>query len=204
MDTNIPTASAPHDSLVRRLFSLGSILKTTATVAAAVLVAVIATQGTYAIWNRSGALSTASTVSAASAALTVGTLTASGATVLYPGLTSYQTASVTNPGAVALALNLQSLTESTTATTFSNALSVSLGFVASSAACVAGFSSAWTGSLGSVTSTSSHPNLAKTLASATGTSVLCVAVTLPSGAPATTKVTAAPVFALTLGGTAVS
>ncbi len=191
-------------SVPRGFFSISSLLKTTVVVIGAIVVGVSAVGGTYATLNASNSTAV-STVRAGSASLTVGALSTTNA-VLYPGVTSYQTATVTNTGSVPLKLSLVSLAESSSATTFSQALRVSLGFVDATTDCAAGFTGAWTGALGSA----SNSDLAKVLGSTyranatlpvvANTTVLCAAVQLPATAPATTKVAATPTFVATLGG----
>jgi len=174
-----------------------------------VFIGVGAAGGTFALWNSSATIATASTVKSGSASLSVSALAGSG-TKLYPGATSYQTATVTNTSpsysaesvTPALALTLQSLTLTSTSTTFSSALSVSIGVVSSTGACASGFTPAWTGALGGVPST--PPGLAKTLVGSGSTAVLCVAVTLPSTVAAATQISATPTYSIVIGGTAVS
>jgi len=178
-------------------------------VSAAVIIGMAAAGGTFALWNSTATIATASTVKSGSASLSVSALSGTGAN-LYPGVTSYQTATVTNTSpnysaesvTPSLALTLQSLTLTSASSTFSSALSVSIGVVPVAANCVSGFTPAWTGAFGGVPATA--PNLAKTLVGNGSTAVLCVAVTLPAGVLATTKVAATPTYSIVVGGTVVS
>jgi len=176
---------------------------------AAVIIAVSSAGGTFALWNSTATIATASTVKSGSASLSVSALAGTG-TKLYPGVTSYQTATVTNTSpnysaesvTPSLALTLQSVTLTSTSTTVSSALVVSVAVVPLVANCSAGFTPAWTGALGAVPST--PPSLAKTLVGTGSTAVLCVAVTLPSTVAAGTQVSATPTYSVVIGGTAVS
>ena len=176
---------------------------------AVVIIAVSSAGGTFALWNSTATIATASTVKSGSASLSVSALAGTG-TKLYPGVTSYQTATVTNTSpnysaesvTPSLALTLQSVTLTSTSTTVSSALVVSVAVVPLVANCSAGFTPAWTGALGAVPST--PPSLAKTLVGTGSTAVLCVAVTLPSTVGAGTQVSATPTYSVVIGGTAVS
>jgi len=178
-------------------------------VSTAVLVGLVSAGGTFALWNSTATIATASVVKSGTASLGVTALAGTG-TALYPGVTSYQTATLTNtsPNASAesvtpsLALSLKSLTLTSASSTFATALSVSIAVVPLAANCSAGFTPAWTGALGAVPSTS--PSLNKTLIGSGSTAVLCVAVTLPSGVAAASQIAAAPTYSVVIDGTAVS
>ena len=165
--------------------------------------------GTFALWNSTATIATASTVKSGSASLSVSALSGTG-TNLYPGVTSYQTATVTNTSPIysaesaipSLALSLKSLTLTSASNTFATALTVSIAVVPLTANCAAGFTPAWTGAFGAVPSSS--PSLNKTLVGNGSTAVLCVAVTLPSGVAGASQIAAAPTYSVVIDGTAVS
>lgn len=153
--------------------------------------------GTYALWNANAVAST-STIASGSAAITTTPLT--GASVaLFPGSTSYQTAVITNSGTVPLALQAQSLVLTSVSTDFATAIRVSVGVVATAAACNSTFTPVWTGAIGSLPVTSLAATV-PTIATAT----ICIAVLLPALASATTQITTVATFALTIGGVQLS
>ncbi len=183
---------------IQRIFSIRSILKALAAVSAALFVGVVATGGTYALWNSSVRIG-GGTVKAGAATLVISRPLAMSSTLLYPGLTTYGVFAITNSGDVPLQLNLQSLTGVTSnALTQNLTLSVAVASSASASAadCPAISSYPWS----RVATAPTAGSLGTTLnvgASAT----LCVSASLASNAPAAAQGQSAPSFTLTVGGT---
>ena len=183
---------------IQRIFSIRSILTALAAVSAALFVGVIATGGTYALWNSSVKIG-GGTVKAGAATLVISRPLTMSSTLLYPGLTTYGVFAITNSGDVPLQLNLQSLTGVTSnALTQNLTLSVAVASSASAttADCPAISSYPWS----RVATAPTAGSLGTTLnvgASAT----LCVSTSLASNAPAAAQGQSAPSFTLTVGGT---
>lgn len=183
---------------IQQIFSIRSILKALAVVSAALLVGVVATGGTYALWNSSVKISGA-TVKAGAATLVISRPLTMSSTLLYPGLSTYGVFVVTNSGDVPLQLNLQSLTGITSNPLTQN-LTVSVAVASSAGAtvadCLAISSYPWS----RVATAPTAGSLGTTLnvgASAT----LCVSTSLAANAPAAAQGQSAPTFTLTVGGT---
>lgn len=183
---------------VQRIFSIRSILKALAAGAVALFVGVIATGGTYALWNKSASI-TGGTVTAGSASLVITRPLTMQPTLLYPGLTTYGTVVVTNSGTVPLQLSVQSLT-GVTATPFSQSLIVSVvvdpraGGTAADCPTIASYP--WS----RVATSPAAGSLGSTL-NAGASATLCVSTALASNAPAAAQGQSVPSFTLTIGGT---
>ena len=183
---------------IQRIFSIRSILTALAALSAALVVGVIATGGTYALWNSSVKIG-GGTVRAGAATLVIARPLTMSSTLLYPGLTTYGVFAITNSGDVPLQLNLQSLTGVT-----SNALTQNLTLsvaVASSASatvtdCPAISSYPWS-RIATAPTADSLGAILNVGASAT----LCVSTSLASNTPAAAQGQSAPSFTLTVGGT---
>ncbi|ANP71290.1 hypothetical protein [Cryobacterium arcticum] len=167
---------------------------------AAALLGASAAGGTGAFLTARASTPAAPTViTSGTAALTLTALTLPG-TALYPGLTLYGAVTATNTGDVPLLLGVAGLTPPSVATAsnaLSQALSVGLGAADSSAACTAGTATpTWRGSFAQAPA----GLLGVTLA--VGASrTLCVSVSLPASAPASSQGQSATGFALRVTGT---
>lgn len=177
-----------------RISSPFGLLRAAAAVLGAILVGGLATGGTYALWNTSASVPGA-TIRSGTAALAVPGALTFAPTVLYPGVSNYASVVVSNTGDAALLLRLAALT-GPTPTSFSGALTVGIGVVASAGQCVAGtFVPSWTGTFASVT-----PGSIGAIPVAKGsTATVCVSVTLAANAAAGQQGSSAA-FALTLAG----
>ncbi len=183
---------------LERIFSIRSILKTLAALVAALFVGVIATGGTYALWNKSTNIA-GGTVKAGAASLVISSPLTMPSTLLYPGLTTYGTFVVTNSGDVPLQLTVQSLT-GVASTSFSQSLTVAVAvnpaIGATFADCPGLASYPWS----RIATSPTAGSLGSTLnvgASAT----LCVSTALALNAATTAQGQAVPGFVLTIGGT---
>ena len=189
------TVSAERGA-IQRMFSIRSILKALAAVCVALFVGVVATGGTYALWNSSVKIG-GGTVKAGAATLVISRALTMSSTLLYPGLTTYGAFEVTNSGDVPLQLNLQSLT-GVTSNGFTQNLTVSVAVAPSAtvADCPALSSYPWS----RVATAPTAGSLGTTL-SAGSSATLCVSTSLASNAPAAAQGQSAPSFTLTVGGT---
>jgi len=178
--------------------SIRSMAKSIVALAAASCLAVLAAGGTYALLNSSATAGSGATITSGTAALTVSSLSLS--TTLYPGLTIYAPVTVSNVGQVRLTTRIAGLTAPTASTTFSQSLSVGVGVAASAAACQAGsVASTWSGTLHGP---NTPANIGPTLPVG-GSIILCVALTLPIGAPSGAQGQSATSFGVRLDGTQV-
>lgn len=161
--------------------------------AATLALGIMAGGVTYAAWSVSAPASSATTLRAGSASLTVTDprLSAAG---LYPTRTVYAATTVRNTGTTRLTL---SLTPTATVTAFSSALVVTAGTTASAADCTAGrVSSPVAASIGTAKS------LAITLAPGEA-SLVCIGLGLPASAPVAAAGAASTPLTLTVSGTQV-
>jgi hypothetical protein len=174
--TTSPGDLAGQTALRPAVFGLRGILKALATVTAALAIGVLATGGTYALWNKSAAIATA-TITAGTAGLAVTTPLSMPATVIYPGITIYGTFAVKNTGDVSMLLNVKSLALPPTA--LGSALTVSAGVVSTTGACATGVSLPWSGTAASVAAV----NLSSTALAAGASATVCVGLAVLSSAP---------------------
>ncbi|SDK60885.1 hypothetical protein SAMN05216282_108139 [Cryobacterium psychrotolerans] len=145
----------------------------TLVVVGAMGLAVLAAGGTYALLNSSTSIGSAASITSGTAALTVSPLTMSTA-VLYPGLTTYGAATVTNTGDVPLSVRITGLTSPTATTPFSQSLTIGGGIVASPAACSSGtFTPGWAGPFPSATTA-----VVGSVLAAGSSATFCVSVTM--------------------------
>jgi hypothetical protein len=138
--TGQPGGRARHRSPERASSSrrpLRSLWAGTGVVAGTVAVALVATGGTYALWN-SAVAPTAVTVASGTAGLSVGGVKALDTSALGPGGTTAGTFSATNTGSVALAMRVTAGTTTASASALPGELTVKLAAVTRSADCVAG------------------------------------------------------------------
>ncbi|MET4782605.1 hypothetical protein [Glaciihabitans sp. UYNi722] len=178
-----------------RFFSLRSMIITAVTLIAAISIAVIATGGTYALWNKSAQAAPAATITAGTANLTVSSLTLP-TSALAPGRTIYGSTAVANTGTVPLALSA-TLSGPTSSTTFSQALTLGFGTAATAAAC-ASFTPSSTATFASA-STAAFGTLPLTATSGSPLYV-CVSVTLASTVATGAQGQTASTFRITLSG----
>jgi hypothetical protein len=157
----------------------------------AIILAVLGAGGSYAYLNASAPVASTSSITSGTATLTVSTLTLP-TSLLYPGATISAPVTVTNTGDVPLALRIAGFTPPTPATTLSASLSIGL-FVG---VCPAVPAPTWSALL---SSTPVVTSLGKTLPIG-GSTVLCVSVTLPLSAPATTLGQSATNFGIVIDG----
>ena len=171
-------------------------LLTVAAVVGALGVGAVATAGTYARWNSRAPLA-AATVAAGTAALTVTPVSAFPTTALYPGATNRGAFTVANTGDVPLLLGVASLAGPATPTTFSQAITVSVG-VDTAAHCSSGaFTVAWSG-----TFAGSVPGAIGSVAvPAHGSTVVCLAEALSASVATGAQGQAASGIVLTIRGT---
>lgn len=185
-------------SAFRRLFSIRKLISTAGILVAAIAIALFATSGSYALWNKSVPAVSTSTITSGSASLAVTSALAVPATPMYPGLTIYAPATLSNTGSVDLALSAK-LTGPATATTYSAALTIGMATATSAANCSAGtVSSTWS------TATFASPTIATfggTLPAASTGNVVCVSITLSSTVAAGAEGMAASSFSIALTGT---
>lgn len=161
--------------------------------AAAVVLALGATGGTYAYLNDS-ATATTGEITAGTGALAVAGSPVS-LTGLYPTAVKYAAITVTNTGSTALQLRVDSLAGPTTATALSASLTVGVGVAASAAACTSGATtSTWTGTFAAAPAGA----LGSTLA-AGASATICVSTSMAANAATTTQ-SASTGYTLTLGG----
>ena len=182
---------------IQRILSVRSILKALAAVTAALFVGVIATGGTYALWNKSADITGAS-VKAGAAALVISTPLTMPTTLLYPGLTTYGAFVVTNTGTVPLQLSVQSLT-GVTATPFSQSLTVAVAIDPAVGATVADCPSLASHPWSRISTSPTAGALGSTV-NAGASATLCVSTALAANAPATAQGQSVPAFTLTIGG----
>ncbi|MCU1558722.1 MAG: hypothetical protein JWN09_2717 [Microbacteriaceae bacterium] len=180
---------------IRSFFSPRSMIMATITLLLAVGVAVIATGGSYALWNKSVPTGSAASITSGTANLTVSTLSLS-TTLLAPGRTIYGSAALVNTGDVPLALTA-TLSAPTSSTAFSQAVTLGFSTAATAAACTgaaptstATFASAAAAGFGTlpITATSASPLY------------LCVSLTLASTAPAVAQGQSASTFGIAVSG----
>jgi len=183
---------------LERNFSIRSILKTLAALMAALFVGVIATGGTYALWNKSADIA-GGTVKAGSASLVISSPLSMSSTLLYPGLTTYGAFVVTNTGTVPLQLSVQSLT-GVTATPFSQSLTVAVAIAPAVGATVADCPSLASYPWSRISTSPTAGDLGSTL-NAGASTTLCVSTALASNAATTAQGQGIPGFSLTIGGT---
>ena len=136
----------------------------------------LATGGTYALWNKSAPIASA-TITAGTAGLAVTTPLSMPATVISPGLTTYGTFVVKNSGNVSLLLSVKSLALPSTA--LGSGLTVSAGVVSTTGACAGGVSLPWSGTATSVAAV----NLSSTVLAAGALATVCVTLAVLSSAP---------------------
>ncbi|WOF22623.1 hypothetical protein N8K70_14690 [Microbacterium betulae] len=166
--------------------------------AGAVVLGILAGGGTFAVWTAAASTGSAATLQAGSAALSVTPLELSAAG-LYPGHTVYGASSIGNTGTTPLALSLDAVSGPESPTAFTEALVVSLGTADSAAACASGeVTPVATVAVGGAT----PAELGTTLAPGAST-VLCVGLGLPAGAPAAAAGNAASPLTLSISGTQV-
>ena len=181
-----------------RVFSIRSILKALAALMAALFVGVIATGGTYALWNKNANIA-GGTVKAGSASLVISSPLTMPSTLLYPGLTTYGTLVVTNSGDVPLQLTVQSLT-GVAPTSFSQSLTVAVAIAPAVGATVADCPSLAPYPWSRISTSPTAGALGATL-SAGASTTLCVSTALASNAATTAQGQGIPGFSLTIGGT---
>ncbi|MDO9396280.1 MAG: TasA family protein [Herbiconiux sp.] len=170
------------------------------TAGAATALAVVASGGTYALFN-STASTAGGTLRAGTATLSVSTLTLDAAR-LNPGGIALGTATVQNTGNVKLALRLSGVTRTSTSTAYSSALLVGVSAVDPAVACPATpAASTWSHTFAEAAAASPAvvpAELGIVLAKETGTAKLCVSVQLPSTASAATNIVPATSVAFTV------
>ncbi|GAA3881517.1 hypothetical protein GCM10022381_24720 [Leifsonia kafniensis] len=160
-----------------------SLITTALALFAAVCLATVAAGGSYAYLNSTAQLSGPVTLTAGTASLTVdATLAGLSTTTLYPGTTSYGTATITNTGVVPLIVTAAGAGGSS-APTLDSGVTLTIGVVSATGGCVAGFTG-WTGTLAQA---GAVPLGTFGIVGPTKTQVLCVAVTLPTNAPSTSQ-----------------
>jgi hypothetical protein len=170
--------------------------KAVASVAVAICLAVLAAGGTYALLNSNASTGSAVTIKSGTATLSVSPLTMS-TTALYPGLTTYGTATVTNSGDVPLSVRITQLTSPTSTTPFSQSLTIGVGLAASPTACSNGtFTPAWTGAIPSATTAVIGSGLA-----VGSSATFCVAVAMPLTAVSGSQGQSAANFGILIDGT---
>ena len=183
---------------LERTFSIRSILRVLAAVTAALFVGVIATGGTYALWNKSTTI-TGGTVKAGVATLVISSPLTMPSTLLYPGLTTYGTFVVTNSGDVPLQLTVQSLT-GVASTSFSQSLAVAVAVDPAVSDTVADCPNLGPYPWSQISTAPIAGSLGATL-NAGASATLCVSTTLASTAATTAQGQAVRGFSLTIGGT---
>lgn len=161
--------------------------------AATIVLGITAGGATYAAWSVAAPASSATTLRAGSASLTV-TDPRLSATGLYPGRTVYAATTVRNTGTTPLAL---SITPTGTSTAFTSALVVTAGTAASAADCTAGRVAA------PVTSAIGTTGILGVTLSPTTSALVCIGIGLPDSAPAAAAGAAASPLTLTVSGTQV-
>ena len=166
----------PSDSPKRS--SLRALTKTTLALCAAVGLATVAAGGTYAYLNSAAPVSDAVTLTSGTASLELGsTLTGLSAT-LYPGITTYGTATIANTGDVPLAVSAAATARAANA--LAEAVTLNVGIVATADDCGSTF-------VGSPAMLAGRP-VSLSPSFGTGTSqIFCVAITLPAAAPSTSQ-----------------
>ena len=182
---------------LQRIFSIRPILKALAAVTVALFIGVIATGGTYALWNKSTTIA-GGTVNAGSASLVISSPLTMPSTLLYPGLTTYGAFVVTNTGTVPLQLSVQSLT-GVTATPFSQSLTVAVAVAPAVGATVADCPSLASYPWSRISTSPAAGDLGSTL-NAGASATLCVSTALAANAPATAQGQTVSAFTLTIGG----
>ena len=190
----VKAVSSRH--VARRRLSVRSILMRTGAIAAAIALGLVATGGSYALWNRSVASGSSATITSGSANVTVSTLSLP-TTPLYPGVTVRGSAPVSNGGSLSLSLRATVIGPAST-TAFSQALTIGFGIAATAAGCsTSAIISSATFASGSVSTFGTLP----TSATPSAPLFVCVAVTLASTAAASSQSQAAANFAVTISGT---
>lgn len=183
---------------LRRIFSIWSILKALAAFSAAIIVGVVATGGTYALWNSSVNIG-GGTVKAGAATLVISRPLTMPSTLLYPGLTTYGAFVVTNSGDVPLQLTLQSLT-GVISNGFTQNLTVSVAVAPSASATVADCPAISSYPWSRVATAPTAGSLGATL-NVSASATVCVATSLASNAPTAAQGQSISSFTLTIGGT---
>lgn len=193
-DCNHPSIPAKHSFRL----SIRGLLASTLAVLAALAVGVTGAGGTYALWNASEQLPSA-TVRSGTAELAVASGLAMPAEPLYPDHTVYGTATIVNTGDVDLTPAVTGLTSSGVPDDFSRSLAVGAGVVSSVGACAAGtFTPTWTGTIGTVSAGALGGSIP------IGASrIVCVSVTMSPVAPIGALGQPAAAFSLALTGTQV-
>lgn len=165
-------------------------------IAAALVISLGATGGTYAYLSDTSDVTEGATLRAGTAELAV-TGSPISLTGFYPGLTQYRAVTVTNTGTTPLALSVDALARTSAANAFSNSLTVGIATTATAAACTGGtVASVWSAALGSAAPAGA---LGYTLAPG-ASRVVCVATTMANTAPLSAASLAAT-YTVTLGGT---
>lgn len=166
-------------------------------VIAAIVLAVTAAGGSYAYLSQSAEALPSTTVTSGTAALAVVSPIVLPTTPMYPGLTIRSAVNVTNSGDVPLALRVVGLTGPTISTTFSKALTITVGVATDAAQCTNGtVTPRWSGTFASAAAA----DLGSTLAVGSS-AILCVAVSLPTDAPSGSQGQSALGFELLIDGT---
>lgn len=207
---SIPASAPTHSErdhqgtppLVGRVFSLRSLALSIAAGCLAVVIAVGAAGGTYALWNASAPVPTSATLTAGTATVAITSALVLPTTRLYPGLTIYGPATIRNTGNATLRLTLTELARQTADSAFASALILTVGPAASAAACSAGTMTTEL-SMEFVSS----PRISSTSAVSLGvilapgeSSVICVGVGLPATAAASAQGQSATTFTMQLAG----
>jgi hypothetical protein len=162
----------------------------------------VATSGTYALWNKAASTS-ASTVTSGTAALSIGGLSSMNTGSMGPGGATTGTFTVTNTGSVPLSMRVTTGSTSVASangasnSTVLGALTIRLSLVASAGACTAGLS----GASGAIASFDTGAGYYTLPAGASG--IGCVEVDLASSAPQSVS-GATTSFSLTATGTQVA
>lgn len=201
----MPRRTPAHraDVVRRGALTVANFGKTSAALVAAMIIALVAANGTFAYFRSQSSValvpassSTTATVTAGTASLSVSTPAAFAA--VYPGSLSRSSVVVTNTGNVTLALTIGSLVGPTTPTPFSQSLTVTVFPVSAGNPC-SGTAAAPAGSWSGTFASSSTASLSTTVA-AGATSTLCISLALATAAPVTAASSSAAAFSLAVGG----
>lgn len=169
-----PTHVGTAVSLLAGALTTRGVLRVALSGAIAVLLAVFAASGSYALWAKSTPASPRATLTSGSASLQLTGALALPATPLYPGLTVYGAASVKNTGNVPVVLRVAGVTGPTVSTVFSQSVVLGVRVVASALVCDGSVAPTWTGTFGAAPGASLGSGLA-----VGATAVLCISVALP-------------------------
>ncbi|MCS5715514.1 hypothetical protein NVV95_13265 [Herbiconiux sp. CPCC 205716] len=167
-------------------------LVATALVGGAVVLGTVASGSTFALLN-SSATSPGAVVRSGTAEFTVSTPLTLPTAPLYPGAVASGSAVVTNTGQVPLSVRIAGLSLSGSGTTFSSALTVNVSAI-TTGTCPA-VPTAWQGTFAAAPATDLGVRVAPN-----GTARICVAVQLPTSAPASAAGAAAAAFTLSIDG----